>query len=59
MNDKREGGGTYTWKNGAEYKGEWAGDKKNGKGVLVWEDGSSMMVIGKTIHAMVKELITM
>ena len=33
-NDKREGYGKYTYKNGNYYIGEWLNDKKNGKGIV-------------------------
>ena len=33
-NDKREGYGKYTYKNGNYYIGEWLNDKKKGKGIV-------------------------
>ena len=29
QNDKREGQGSYTWKNGSKYTGSWKYDKPN------------------------------
>ena len=36
------GKGTYTYKSGAFYKGEWLDDKKSGQGVFDWKDGSKL-----------------
>ena len=36
VNDKREGKGTYTWRDGSKYVGDWKNDKKDGKGCLLY-----------------------
>ena len=56
MNDKREGQGTYTWKNGSKYVGSWKNDKKDGKGTLTWNDGSKYDGEWKNDVRTVKEL---
>lgn len=33
------GFGTYTWKDGRKYEGNYLNDKKNGFGVYIWSDG--------------------
>ena len=33
------GMGTYTWKDGRKYEGEYNLDKKHGYGVYIWADG--------------------
>ena len=35
IQDKKEGQGIYTWKDGCKYDGAWKDDMKWGKGVLV------------------------
>eukprot|EP00128_Syssomonas_multiformis_P008024 Colp12_sorted_trinity150504_noHs@16594 len=40
INGLREGKGTYKFKNGARYIGEYKEGKKHGNGVLVYPDGS-------------------
>ena len=40
--DKKDGQGTYTWKNGDKYEGEWKDDKKHGEGVLLYINGSKL-----------------
>lgn len=39
-NDKANGFGTYTHKNGAVYEGTWVNDVQDGKGKETWADGS-------------------
>ena len=34
-----QGKGTYTWKDGRKYEGEYYGDKKHGFGNYWWADG--------------------
>ena len=38
-NDKINGYGVYTWRDGDEYKGEWKDDKMHGDGVFTWKNG--------------------
>lgn len=33
------GYGTYVWRDGREYKGEFYNDKKHGNGIFRWADG--------------------
>lgn len=33
------GVGSYTWKDGRTYVGEYSNDKKHGKGLYTWPDG--------------------
>ena len=33
------GEGTYTWKDGRKYLGQYVDDRKNGFGVYTWADG--------------------
>jgi hypothetical protein len=33
------GNGTYTWKDGRSYVGEYQNDKKQGFGIYTWADG--------------------
>ena len=33
------GEGTYTWKDGRKYVGQYVDDRKNGFGVYTWADG--------------------
>jgi hypothetical protein len=35
----KDGQGTYKWKNGAFYIGEWKSDKRHGKGLMTGGDG--------------------
>ncbi len=39
INGKKNGKGTYKWKNGDMYVGDWLNDKKNGKGTFTWNNG--------------------
>ena len=34
-----DGEGTYQWKIGEKYEGEWKNDKRNGQGTNTWSDG--------------------
>lgn len=40
MNDKREGSGVFTWKDGRVYDGDWRDGKQHGKGVFIKVDGT-------------------
>ena len=40
-NNKMEGEGVFTWKDGRTYKGSYKNDKKNGYGVFTWYTTSS------------------
>jgi radial spoke head protein 1 len=39
-NGKRHGQGTYRFKNGARYIGEYVMNKKHGQGTFIYPDGS-------------------
>ena len=39
--NKREGNGTFTWKDGTKYEGEWKDDKICGKGKITFAEGDS------------------
>ena len=38
-NNERHGYGTFVWKNGDKYVGEWRNDEMNGRGRYTWNDG--------------------
>lgn len=52
MNDKRQGRGVFTWKDGRVYDGEWMDGKQHGKGTFIkvdntrrvgiWENGRNI-----------------
>ena len=37
---KRKGKGSYYYKNGDSFEGDWVSDKRSGKGKLIMKDGS-------------------
>ncbi len=37
--DKRNGRGTYHYKDGSRYEGDWIDDQKAGHGVFIWPTG--------------------
>jgi hypothetical protein len=39
MNDKKNGKGTYIWKNGSKYTGNFENDYRHGYGEMYWQDG--------------------
>ncbi len=39
INNKKHGKGTYTWKNGDVYVGDWNNGVRQGKGTYTWADG--------------------
>lgn len=39
LNNKRNGKGKYTWKDGNYYEGDWVDDQKEGTGKFVWTTG--------------------
>lgn len=39
QNNKRNGKGTYQWKDGNRYEGHWVDDQKEGPGKFVWTTG--------------------
>lgn len=39
MNDKKNGKGTYIWKNGSKYIGNFQNDYRHGYGQMFWQDG--------------------
>jgi hypothetical protein len=41
INNKRNGQGTYTWKDGDIYEGEWVDNKRIGKGKMLYINGDS------------------
>ena len=39
MNDKKNGKGSYLWKNGSKYSGNFENDYRHGYGEMQWQDG--------------------
>ena len=39
MNDKREGKGSFFWKDGRIYDGQWKDGKQHGKGLFIKHEG--------------------
>merc|ERR1712113_852634 len=39
QNNRMSGTGTFTWKDGRRYVGNYINDKKDGHGVFTWPDG--------------------
>ena len=48
MNGLPNGNGTYIWRNGRTYKGEFSNGLRHGKGAQTWIDGSSY--VGSWAH---------
>merc|ERR1739838_782288 len=48
---KRNGQGTYRFKNGAKFDGEYLKNKKHGTGTFIYPDGSKYEGAGELIHA--------
>jgi hypothetical protein len=42
QNDKKNGTGTYKWKNGTIYEGDFLNDLKHGEGVIYYEGGKKV-----------------
>ncbi len=38
-NDRKNGKGTYNYKNGNRYTGDWVDDSRTGHGVFIWHNG--------------------
>lgn len=58
MNDKKNGKGTYLWKNGSKYIGNFENDYRHGYGQMYWQDGK--VYKGKWLNGIEKNtLITL
>ena len=41
LDNKRDGTGTYVWKDKGIYKGQWKNDKREGSGTFKWKNSAT------------------
>jgi hypothetical protein len=62
LHDKKEGYGTFTWKDGSKYCGKWQNGKQHGRGVFTatansqektgeWKDGRRLQWISSNVSS--------